>query len=289
MITHDFDRNALAGCDLQQHPLSVAFPAMQPDEYQALKDSIENIGVQNPITIYEGQVIDGWHRYRAAIEVGMPCPIVELDEIDPRDYVLSQNKHRRHVTASQMTLATVAVYGWEPVGVNQHRRVDTECPPSKTNAELAEIAGVHVNTVKQAKVIQQNAAPEIREAVRAGEIGLPKGAAIAKMPLAEQAAAITKPLPKKVRAGKALLQEDGAPDAAELESVRIAEAAEIKTLQLLLASDQPMADLAAKNTQLEAQICQLNLRISSLMNSNTEYIRTIKSLQSKIRQQAVAV
>lgn len=39
---------------------------MQSDEFQALVDSIESIGVQNPITLLDGMVIDGWHRYKAA-------------------------------------------------------------------------------------------------------------------------------------------------------------------------------------------------------------------------------
>ncbi len=56
---------------LAQHPLSAAFPAMDADDFQSLKDSIENIGVQNPITLYDGMVIDGWHRYTAATELGM--------------------------------------------------------------------------------------------------------------------------------------------------------------------------------------------------------------------------
>ena len=31
-----------------QHPLSAAFPAMSAEDFQALTDSIDNIGVQNP-------------------------------------------------------------------------------------------------------------------------------------------------------------------------------------------------------------------------------------------------
>ena len=75
----------------QQHPLSAAFPAIGADDFQALKDSIENIGVQNPITLFEGMVIDGWHRYTAANDLGMHCPAVELGNVDPRDLVLAQN------------------------------------------------------------------------------------------------------------------------------------------------------------------------------------------------------
>ena len=32
-----------------QHPLSAAFPTMSHDDFQALKDSIVEIGVQNPM------------------------------------------------------------------------------------------------------------------------------------------------------------------------------------------------------------------------------------------------
>ena len=40
-----------------QHPLSAAFPPMAPEDFQSLKDSVENIGVQNPITLFEDMVI----------------------------------------------------------------------------------------------------------------------------------------------------------------------------------------------------------------------------------------
>lgn len=76
---------------------------------------------------------------------------------------------------------------------------------------------------------------------------------------------------------------DGAPDEAEAEALRIQEEAEAKTMQFLLASDEPLADLASKNTQLEAQIKQLELRIAGLQNSNNEYIKRIKSLQNQLK------
>ena len=117
----------------QQHPLSAAFPAIGADDFQALKDSIENIGVQNPITLFEGMVIDGWHRYTAANDLGMHCPAVELGNVDPRDFVLAQNKARRHVTQAQLAMATTAVYAWKPLGTNQHAgsALSAEAPKSR--------------------------------------------------------------------------------------------------------------------------------------------------------------
>jgi hypothetical protein len=180
----------------QQHPLSAAFPAMSAEDFQGLKDSITEIGVQNPITLFEGMVIDGWHRYTAATELGMDCPVVELGDVDPRHFVLAQNKSRRHVTQAQLAMATTTVYAWRPVGNPAFSQSGTECPIGKSNAQLAEAAGVSEKTIKQAKAVQTKAAPEVIAAVKSGEIGLPKAAAIAKLPKEEQAAAIHKPAPK---------------------------------------------------------------------------------------------
>ena len=87
-----------------QHPLSAAFPAMSAEDFQALTDSIDNIGIQNPITLFEGMVIDGWHRYSAALRLGMDCPTVELGDVDPREFVMAQNKARRHTTQAQLAM-----------------------------------------------------------------------------------------------------------------------------------------------------------------------------------------
>ena len=45
--------------NMLQHTLSAAFPRPSAEEFQALRDSIIAIGVQIPITMYDGQVIDG--------------------------------------------------------------------------------------------------------------------------------------------------------------------------------------------------------------------------------------
>ena len=173
-----------------QHPLSAAFPAMQFDEYQALVDSIVEIGVQNPITLYEGMVLDGWHRYSAANESGMVCPSVELGGVDPRDFVLAQNKARRNLTASQRAAAVTSVYQWAPAtGVNQHSKRGDEAtsPPPKTNAELAVLAGTTTRTIQQAKVAHKAG---LTDAVKAGALTVEQAAAIASGKPAKPAPAV---------------------------------------------------------------------------------------------------
>lgn len=150
----------------------------------------------------------------------------------------------------------------------------TKKEPSKNDAPTLEELGL---SKKESAVAQKLAElPEDQfEQVRLGNVTIAKAiAAVDAKP---------KPSEKPQSAPAPNTPEEGAPDDTEMESVRIQEEAEIKTMQFLLASDEPLADLAAKNTQLEAQIKQLELRIAGLMNSNNEYIKRIKSLQNQLK------
>ena len=281
---------------LQQHPLSLAFPSMGADDLQALKDSIEAIGVQNPVTLFEGMVIDGWHRYTAAQAVGMNCPTVELGNVDPRDFVLAQNKARRHITQAQLAMATTTVYSWCANGENQHseERVATEWPPSKTNTELATIAGVGVATIKQAKSVQTNAAPEVIAAVKAGEIGLPKAAKIARLPKDEQAAAISKPVAQKQKEPVHVVDEND--ELSELRHTVCDLAAENEALKDRLAVEgmdasedektqtaQIIHELRTKVAELEAELSAVKVSRDTYQRENSELMKQCASQRKKIQ------
>lgn len=269
---------------LKQHPLSSAFPAMGADDFLALKDSIENIGVQNPITLFEGMVIDGWHRYSAATELDMECPTVELGDVDPRDFVLAQNKARRHVTQAQLAMATTAVYDWKPAGNPVLTQTGTQCHVAKSNAELADISGVGERTIRQAKAVQTNAAPEVVEAVKRGEIGLPKAAAIAKLPKAEQAAAIHKPTPKADPVAANYAPEYDGPSDEEIRAAQMQEAADQAIFNKLLLDDDKLSTAYAEIKRLNAVNSVLESRLQGLMNKDAEQVRMIKSLQRRLDQ-----
>ena len=275
--------------NLQQHPLSAAFPAMSADDFQALKDSIEAIGVQNPVTLYEGMVIDGWHRYSAADSLGMECPTVDLADIDPRDFVLAQNKARRHITQAQLAMAATAVYAWAPVGNPDLSQSGTECPIGKTNTELAEIAGVGERTIKQAKAVQTKATPEVQAAVKRGDIGLPKAAAIAKLPAEQQAAALSKPAPKQPKKEAEEVQYFG-PSPDELDEAVKAAEADTTALEMLMAADDKLAAAVAEIKRLKMQLAAVESARDGYMNRSNELISRINSLKKKIAKlEAVSV
>jgi len=267
---------------LQQHPLSAAFPAMPADDFAALKDSIGNIGVQNPITLFEGMVLDGWHRYTAANECDVDCPTVELGSTDPRDFVLAQNKARRHISQAQLAMATTAVYAWFPAdGAAQKGGVTLNVTPPKSNAQLASIAGVHPNTITQAKAVQTKAAPEVVAAVKSGEIGLPKAAKIAQLPKEEQAAAITKPTPKPAKQEAEDVSYTG-PSQSEIDAAMAGVEQDIELLNKLLESDDKLATLVAENNKLRAELAVVKLSRDGYMNRSSELIGRIKTLKKKL-------
>jgi hypothetical protein len=250
---------------MKQHPLSSAFPAMPEEQFQALKDSITDIGVQEPITIFEGMVIDGWHRYTAALEAGVDCPTIELVDVDPQAFVIAKNKARRHITSSQIALAVTAVYQWRSVG----RPNVAPGATLKTNAELAALAGTSERTIRQAKTVQEKAAPQVKEAVKAGTMSVKKAAETVNPPktaanddqndeLAEAAHTIADLSEENdtLRAQIAV----GQMDAPEVERISAAEV---------------IADLRTENKALRAEIAAMRISRDTFQAENRELMKQL--------------
>lgn len=270
----------------QQHPLSAVFPGMSSEDFHALKDSIENIGVQNPVTLLDGMVIDGWHRYTAANELGIDCPTVDLGDVDPRDFVLAQNKARRHITQSQLAMATTSVYAWAPEG---RQKLHTECAV-KTTAEMADIAGVHRNTIVQAQAVRAKATPEVIAAVKAGEIGLPKAARIAQLPKEAQAEAIAKPIPRPVEAKMPHhVVHDERDDMLQLISKENDDLRDRLAIEAMDASEEEKTLAHQTITEMRERVRVLEIELQAVKDmrdayqrENAEMKRQIASMQRKI-------
>ncbi|MDL2284638.1 ParB/RepB/Spo0J family partition protein [Oxalobacter sp. OttesenSCG-928-P03] len=171
------------------HPLASALPACSSEEYDALKESIRAVGrILIPGVTLDGQLLDGRNRYKIAKELDIPFPTVELDDVDPREFVIAQNLTRRHMTQAQRGIAAVNVYGWLPNGVKSSARGAEDV---KSTEELAKIAGTSPRTIAQAKTVLKAALPEVVNAVNCGKISLKKAEYISKLPRDEQVAAIS--------------------------------------------------------------------------------------------------
>lgn len=105
--------SALAGIpEYEQHPLALELMpgGMAPDEFESFCDDVQERGILFHITLYEGKVLDGWHRYRAAHRTGTAFKTVEYTGSDPAGYIASCNIHRRKLTSLQRALFAARVH-----------------------------------------------------------------------------------------------------------------------------------------------------------------------------------
>lgn len=255
--------------ELKQHPLSAAFPAMSADDFQALKDDIEVNGQREPVIVFEGMVLDGWHRYQACAQLGLNVQkFTFAQDEDPVAFVLSHNLHRRHLTASQRAAAVVACAEWAPTG--RPKKVEAASTFS-TREALAKAAGVTPRTITDAKTA---AKAGLGDAVKEGAM------------TAEQAAAVARGKPAK--AALAAPPADTGPSDAEIAASQKAVDDELAELRTIAMADDKLAEALASVKRLTAQNRVLTERNNGLMNEKAELVRRIKALQRKIEQGAPA-
>jgi ParB-like chromosome segregation protein Spo0J len=101
---------------LPTHPFAEAIPAMTPQEFAALRSSIQKSGLQVPIVVFDGKVLDGRHRLRACEELRVEPKIVLFAGTDEeaKDHVAVLNLHRRHLNAEQKRRAVAALLRRDP-------------------------------------------------------------------------------------------------------------------------------------------------------------------------------
>lgn len=142
----------------ERHPLSALWPDMPSEEFNALQADIRANGLRHPIVLHEGQVLDGWHRYRAWLAESCNFELLERqfgEEEDPISYVISVNARRRHLAPRDIARIVVSCNNWQPPQGGRPKkngkngRNNGSAP--KTKKEMAKQAGVSESTIARAK------------------------------------------------------------------------------------------------------------------------------------------
>jgi len=89
------------------HQIAAIFPMMEGNEFTGLVADVSAHGIREPIWLYEGKILDGRNRYRAAKKVGVSfdTKTFEGTDIEAIERVWSLNRTRRHMTPSQAAMA----------------------------------------------------------------------------------------------------------------------------------------------------------------------------------------
>jgi len=165
------------------HPLAELIPGMTDAEFADLKADIAANGQREAITIYEGMVLDGRHRYRACEELGIESFQKLYEGDSPATFVISLNVKRRSLNPSQR--AAVAVEFLPELEKEARKRqgertdltsgatapqVDSKDPHRARNdaGALVGVSGSHVDRAKRIK----EQAPERFEDVKRGDVSV---------------------------------------------------------------------------------------------------------------------
>lgn len=206
------------------HPVAELFPLMTDEELQGLIDDIDQNGQREPVTIWNGKLIDGRNRQTACERLGRAVDAQELDpETDPVKWVISHNLHRRHLTPSQRALVGTKIKELlEPAAKERQRAaggdkksdlaksVPVNLPgavggDSRDKAAKSIIRGL-TPTAAAAKVLDKGT-PELIKACEAGTISVSKAAKMVdeaeRASIEPQLRVVTEPAkPKKTTKGR---------------------------------------------------------------------------------------
>lgn len=202
---------------LKFHPLANLFPMLSDKELDELGDDMQTNGQVETVKLHRGMVLDGRNRYTACGKkgLGVRTEIFNGTDREALSWVISKNLKRRHLTESQraMIAAKLATFRF---GDNQHKEgspigppsaqlfesevsaIEVEAPVSQSDA--AALLNVGITSVKRAKTVQEKGTPELKHAVETDQVAVSVAEKIARLPEAEQPAALEKALPNGNRA-----------------------------------------------------------------------------------------
>ena len=135
----------------ERHELSAIFGDLPADEYDAFVDGLRDRLVEKEDGLWlpgdagviyhapddPNAIIDGYHRYRAAMDLNAKVVVLPMPEgVDIAEFVLGRNLRRRHLTPSQR--ATVALKVNEAAG----RKVAPQGRPKKVSGDTFSVEEV---------------------------------------------------------------------------------------------------------------------------------------------------
>ena len=153
-----FDREFIDSGTLERHELSSVFGDMAEDDFENLVQSVENDGFMDSlIRTHENKILDGWHRYQAALSLNLVRELMFMPWDDEKDgeaiaFVSARNLERRHLTASQRGQIVVSLnerFAWGG------DRSKTPNGVLKTTSELAAQAKVGKSTIDRAVKVEK--------------------------------------------------------------------------------------------------------------------------------------
>lgn len=163
---------------MQTHPAAKLFPMLSTAELDALAVDIRSEGLRNPLTTYQGALLDGRNRLAACKIAEVEPSFTEYEGNSPVAFVISANIKRRQLDPSQRACIAVEI---EPLFAAEAKARQLRKPINSVVANLrqqnhgkasdqaAEVVSVSPRMVQYAKEIKRDN-PETFERIKSGEM-----------------------------------------------------------------------------------------------------------------------
>jgi hypothetical protein len=152
---------------LDIHPAAALLPIMSDDDLSKLVDDIKQHGLIEPITVFNGKILDGRSRLTACELAGVKPQFMQwngLGEV-PTRYIMTKNLRRRNFQRSQLAALAVEI---APIVRSELRELSVPMNVKLFDDYLGKIVGISHNAIFQARKIHQ-LSPEDFQKLKTGE------------------------------------------------------------------------------------------------------------------------
>ena len=162
------------------HPYANLFPLIEGPEFESWVADIAAHGVREPVWLYEGKILDGRNRYRAAQVAGVAFQTATYKGDKPLQFVVSLNLHRRHLSESQRAMVAAKL-----ANMPAHRPAGNSANLQTSQGAAADLLNVSTRSVANAAKVLQEAPQEVAQAVEQGQLSVSLAVKVAELPAAE--------------------------------------------------------------------------------------------------------
>jgi hypothetical protein len=260
---------------------------LTPDEYDSLERSLLAEGCRDALVLWGDLLVDGHNRYAICTKHNLPFQTIQNERFTNIDdvhlWMIDNHLGRRSVSDFQrgilalrkkdIVLARARALEEAAAAAQASNDAaadaETSAPPPvlATRESIAKAARVSSATIGQIEKIQREAAPELVQAVKAGNISINAAAAVATLPVDAQQAAVAggrkelREAARLVREQKAAARPSKAPkeEGAEGDANAAGPATDSEHARLL----EKIATLEEENAKLRRQVVGLTTALET--------------------------
>lgn len=158
---------------------------LSDEEFEKLKESIKLEGIRDPLVVWNGFLIDGYHRYKIATELEIEFKTIEIDLPDKeavKEWIIKNQLGRRNLTSQEASYYRGKLYESRKKDTHSHpKSVGKNYPRLRISEEISKEYGVSEKTIrndaefsKAVDKVAEKVGKEAKNAILTGQINIPK-------------------------------------------------------------------------------------------------------------------